>query len=334
MVFVLVAPAAARSTSPTGRCARTRYLQAGVGALVGRRRRRVHARRHDGADAESRSRTAFPEAACEFGGGHNVVNVTLVDIRAWDTMGEIAVLVVAATGVASLIFIQRRGAASAGSATSPIRRGVEKRPRTPDDGPGCPGRGRCRPERRSIILEVVTRLVFHTVVVFSRLPALRRAQQPRRRVRGRPRHRPGPAGALPGRRPLRARRGGAGRPPGRWSAPGCSSPRRSGLVPLAFGGAVLQSAIVETPRVPLLGDVKLVTSTVLRHRRLPRRRRPHARPAAQPRLGHRPAAAPASSASSGRPPSRRRPVSANLALVLTAVRPDRRRGHSCCSSGA
>ena len=30
--------------------------------------------------------------------------MTLVDIRAWDTMGEISVLVVAATGVASLIF--------------------------------------------------------------------------------------------------------------------------------------------------------------------------------------------------------------------------------------
>ncbi|MEK8107528.1 hydrogen gas-evolving membrane-bound hydrogenase subunit E [Micromonospora sp. M12] len=32
------------------------------------------------------------------GYGRNVVNVTLVDIRAWDTMGELAVLVVAATG--------------------------------------------------------------------------------------------------------------------------------------------------------------------------------------------------------------------------------------------
>jgi hypothetical protein len=32
------------------------------------------------------------------------VNVTLVDIRAWDTMGEISVLVVAAIGVASLVF--------------------------------------------------------------------------------------------------------------------------------------------------------------------------------------------------------------------------------------
>lgn len=32
----------------------------------------------------------------------------LVDIRAWDTLGEISVLVVAATGVASLVFRNRR----------------------------------------------------------------------------------------------------------------------------------------------------------------------------------------------------------------------------------
>lgn len=50
----------------------------------------------------------FPEQAYVYGGGKNVVNVTLVDIRAWDTMGEISVLLVAATGVASLIFIRRR----------------------------------------------------------------------------------------------------------------------------------------------------------------------------------------------------------------------------------
>src|SRR5699024_7207685 len=45
----------------------------------------------------------FPAEAYEYGYGKNIVNVTLVDIRAWDTMGEIAVLLVAATGVASLV---------------------------------------------------------------------------------------------------------------------------------------------------------------------------------------------------------------------------------------
>ena len=50
----------------------------------------------------------YAEGAYEFGSGKNIVNVTLVDIRAWDTMGEISVLLVAATGVASMIFVSRR----------------------------------------------------------------------------------------------------------------------------------------------------------------------------------------------------------------------------------
>src|SRR5699024_2938818 len=48
------------------------------------------------------------EPPYEVGGGHNVVNVTLVDARVWDTLGEISVLRVVATGVASLIFVTRR----------------------------------------------------------------------------------------------------------------------------------------------------------------------------------------------------------------------------------
>ena len=50
----------------------------------------------------------WADLAYSFGGGKNIVNVALVDIRAWDTMGEISVLIAAATGVASLIFIRRR----------------------------------------------------------------------------------------------------------------------------------------------------------------------------------------------------------------------------------
>src|SRR5690606_39755586 len=40
--------------------------------------------------------------------GRNIVNVILVDIRAWDTMGEISVLVAMATGIVSLLFITDR----------------------------------------------------------------------------------------------------------------------------------------------------------------------------------------------------------------------------------
>src|SRR5690606_19153688 len=50
----------------------------------------------------------LPDAAYHLGHGANTVNVILVDIRAWDTMGEIMVLVVAATGVASMVFRHRR----------------------------------------------------------------------------------------------------------------------------------------------------------------------------------------------------------------------------------
>ena len=50
----------------------------------------------------------IPEAAYKWGHGANAVNVLLVDIRAWDTMGEISVLIVAATGVASMVFRNRR----------------------------------------------------------------------------------------------------------------------------------------------------------------------------------------------------------------------------------
>ena len=60
------------------------------------------------------TRTATPVSAdlagpaVEFGGGKNIVNVILVDVRAWDTYGEVTVLIAAATGVASLIFLVRR----------------------------------------------------------------------------------------------------------------------------------------------------------------------------------------------------------------------------------
>ncbi|MCF2706151.1 Na+/H+ antiporter subunit A [Arcanobacterium haemolyticum] len=48
----------------------------------------------------------FPDEAYAFGYGKNIVNVTLVDIRAWDTLGETSVLVVCAIGIASLLFVR------------------------------------------------------------------------------------------------------------------------------------------------------------------------------------------------------------------------------------
>ena len=91
-----------------------------------------------------------------------MVNVTLVDIRSWDTMGEISVLVVAATGVASLIFLRSRYSAR------PLR------PEAPV-GPGRPsgrtvwlrGGEALSPARRSLVFEVVTRVLFPVMIVVS-----------------------------------------------------------------------------------------------------------------------------------------------------------------------
>jgi multicomponent Na+:H+ antiporter subunit A len=127
------------------------------------------------------------EPAYEIGGGHNVVNVTLVDARVWDTMGEIAVLLVVATGVASLIFVTRRERPIARvrdleSKTSIWRRRTDPGlPQNalnfdarPDD---VAGGNRWRtwlsagltlaPERRMVILEVITRIVFPLIMMFS-----------------------------------------------------------------------------------------------------------------------------------------------------------------------
>ena len=118
----------------------------------------------------------LPDAAYLRGHGANTVNVLLVDIRAWDTMGEVAVLLVAATGVASMVFRNRRF----GSA-----------PRVPKDvrDVGQPDIGQLTvfannspaagdvtwlrgselrdPRHRSLVLEVATRLIFPVMMVLS-----------------------------------------------------------------------------------------------------------------------------------------------------------------------
>jgi len=65
--------------------------------------------------------TEFIERAYAEGGGRNVVNVVLVDIRGFDTMGEITVLAVAAMGVYALARLSRRESGTERS-FSPSRR--------------------------------------------------------------------------------------------------------------------------------------------------------------------------------------------------------------------
>ncbi|MFI6364654.1 Na+/H+ antiporter subunit A [Nocardia sp. NPDC050630] len=101
----------------------------------------------------------IPDAAYTFGGGKNAVNVLLVDIRAWDTLGEISVLVVAATGVASLVFRSRRFGSAPRAADAPNY--------DPELISWLPA-GRLVDRRdRSMVLQVTTRLVFPTIMVLS-----------------------------------------------------------------------------------------------------------------------------------------------------------------------
>src|SRR5699024_456946 len=117
------------------------------------------------------------------GGGSNSVNVTLVDKRAWDTFGEITVLAAAATGVASLVFIaerERRRHSLTEVATSAVGRYNVADSVTDDPAargfvsffhvkrqPWIVADATLAPERRSIIFEVVTRLIFHAIIVVS-----------------------------------------------------------------------------------------------------------------------------------------------------------------------
>ena len=115
---------------------------------------------------------AFYEAAYEFGYGRNIVNVTLVDTRAWDTMGEISVLVVAATGVASLIFIHRRYTPSGPRLGRRQRRSfLRKAQQAPPSSSGrlawLRGSEQLSPRSRSIIFEVVTRLLFPIMILYA-----------------------------------------------------------------------------------------------------------------------------------------------------------------------
>ena len=235
----------------------------------------------------------FPAEAVAFGGGKNIVNVVLVDIRAWDTMGEISVLLVAATGVASLIFLRRRsgdlhrvGDVDAegrdrvdvwGGAHDPMaalrRRGASTPAQDAGADPGhrpspassvtgsrawLSAERTLAPQRRSVIFEVVTRLLFHTMIVFAVYLLFAGHNAPGG----------GFAAGLVVGIALTVRYLAGGRyelgeaapvHPGLLLGSGLFLSAGVGLVALFAGGEVLQSVIVYL-EVPVIGTVKLVTS--------------------------------------------------------------------------
>ncbi|MFC7359851.1 Na+/H+ antiporter subunit A [Nocardioides astragali] len=202
----------------------------------------------------------YPEEAVEFGGGHNIVNVILVDIRAWDTFGEISVLVAAATGVASLLFLDTRIAGIRRVYDIPFPASVSKVSTQAGRRVWLPGPRTLPPDRRSIIFEVVARLLFPALIVFAFYLLLAGHNNPGGGFA---------AGMVTGLA-LMVRYLAGGRYELDEAAPidagvlmgtGLFVAAVSALAPLVFGGAVLQSAQVDLV-LPLVGKLHLVTSTL------------------------------------------------------------------------
>jgi multicomponent Na+:H+ antiporter subunit A len=205
----------------------------------------------------------LPDAAYLRGHGANTVNVLLVDIRAWDTLGEISVLLVAATGVASMVFRHRRfgaaprvadasrpngGRAGASANTSPAAgdvtwlRGSELRD----------------PKHRSLVLEVATRMIFPLIMVLSAYFFFAGHNTPGG----------GFAGGLTAGLALVLRYLAGGRyelgetlplDAGKILGVGLGLSAGTAVASLLVGAPVLSSALIEVD-VPVLGTVKFVTA--------------------------------------------------------------------------
>lgn len=196
---------------------------------------------------------AYPTQAYGFGAGRNVVNVTLVDIRAWDTLGELSVLVAAATGVASLVFLHRRHGTPPRAESQPAV--------TPTTRAGGWLRSARRVDRdRVLLLEVITRLVFPTMMVVSLYFLFAGHNAPGG----------GFAGGLVAGLALVVRYVAGGRfelgeavpvDAGLLLGLGLLCAGGSGLGALLLGGEVLQTAVLAAD-VPVLGHVKVVTSLI------------------------------------------------------------------------
>ena len=215
---------------------------------------------------------AWYEAAYEIGYGKNIVNVALVDTRAWDTLGEIAVLVIAATGVASLIFLRSRVSAVKG--TEEAFQDREDAP-VADSAPGVWLRAgqTLSPLVRSLVFEVITRLLFGVMIIVSIYLLLAGHNSPGG----------GFAGGLVAGMALIIRYLAAGRheldeaapfDAGRLLGGGLFLMLGAAIVPVFFGGKVLESYAyywnvpgpdaLTTPwgEFALFGEVHLVSSTV------------------------------------------------------------------------
>lgn len=208
-------------------------------------------------------------------GGENIVSVVLVDLRAWDTMGEISVLAVAATGVASLLFLLRRDSAEAGDGTplqpskpttpwhaTALRSGLRWTGVQPRAGQWLwlPGALAIPEQRRTVVLEVLARMLFHTVVLLSVYLL----------VTGHTAVGGGFAGGIVAGLALTMRYLAGGRfelyaalrlQPGSLIGWGLVVATGSALAGLILDGQILSSTVLDA-HIPLLGDIHASTSLV------------------------------------------------------------------------
>ena len=227
----------------------------------------------------------LPDAAYYRGHGANTVNVLLVDIRAWDTLGEISVLLVAATGVASMVFRHRRfGAAprvaDAGRARHRPSPAIATSPAA-GDITWLRGSELRDPRHRSLVLEVATRMIFPLIMVLSAYFFFAGHNTPGG----------GFAGGLTAGLALVLRYLAGGRyelgetlplDAGKILGVGLGLSAGTAVASLLLGAPVLSSAVLEFD-VPVLGHRQARHRVVLRPRRVSDRRRAGARRAAQPR---------------------------------------------------
>ena len=208
-----------------------------------------------------------PELAVLGGHGKNVVNVMLVDIRAWDTMGELSVVLAAATGVASLVFVRTRIDTTPKLSRKAARTQAREhlmRIADPNDATErytwlLAGR-HLEPGRRSIIIEVVVRLIFHALILLSIYLLLTGHNTPGG----------GFAGGLVAGLALAARYLAGGRQElgatvpldaGRILGTGLAIAVGMAIVPLLFGQSALASSWFDLD-LGVFGEISFVTSTI------------------------------------------------------------------------
>ncbi|MGV9709279.1 Na+/H+ antiporter subunit A [Gordonia sp. NPDC003424] len=208
----------------------------------------------------------LPEAAYKYGHGANAVNVLLVDIRAWDTLGEVSVLIVAATGVASMVFRNRRfGAAPRVADAARLYPELSGNGSDDEDDQIPPDRTRWLlgsdfrdPRHRSMILEATTRLIFPTMVVLSIYFFYAGHNAPGG----------GFAGGLTMGLALVLRYLAGGRyelgealpiEPGRILGAGLTISTLTAVTSMLMGAPALSSAVISVT-LPVLGQIKLVTA--------------------------------------------------------------------------